>query len=231
MRAAIHKGKYYETQDNFEMRILLMRFLPTALLPVLALVLSSSIAAHANMISGTVYCGVSTTDASNTPAPGAAISGSVCATFQTSTINFLAAANTIGGFLSSNSSTAGSVAYMNGYTSASNLDFSVFQFTGTGYFVSGQTYSATHDDGTVMNVNGVTVINAPAPTSARVDSFTFTGTTGNYGYQYDYSEVQGASTYVTNAANSPVPEPSSLMLMGTGILGAAGAVRRRMGRV
>ena len=209
-----------------------MRFLPAALLPVLALVLSGSIAAHANTISGTIYCGVSTTDASNTPAPGSTVSGSVCATFQTGTISFSSAstANTIGGFLSSNSSTAGTVVYVNGYTSASNLDFSVFQFTGTGYFVSGQTYSATHDDGTVMNVNGVTVINAPAPTSARVDSFTFAGTTGNYGYQYDYSEVQGASTYVTNAANSPVPEPSSLMLMGTGVLGAAGAVRRRMGR-
>ena len=209
-----------------------MRSFSPALLSVLALVFSGSIAAHANTINGTIYCGVSSSDASNTPAPGAAVSGSVCATFQTSTIAFTnsnGSSNTIGGFLGSNS-TVQMLTYLNGYTSASNLDYSVFQFTGTGYFVNGQQYGVVHDDGTVMTVDGKTVINSPAPTSARTDYFTFTEATGNYKFAYDYSEVQGASVYGTNAANSPVPEPSSLMLMGTGIAGAIGAMRRRMGR-
>ena len=196
----------------------------------LALLLSFASTARANTITGIVYCNLSSADASNTPAPGATTSGTQCATFQTSAINFLntnTASNTIGAFLNSNGTILGSVTYLNGFTASSNLDDSLFQFTGTAYFVSGQIYSATHDDGTVMNVNGATVINAPAPTSAHTDSFTFTGASGRYSFQYDFSEVQGATEYVTNATNdTPIPEPSSLLLMGTGSLAAA-ALRRR----
>ena len=204
------------------------------LLPCLALLIIAA-DARANTISGVAYCNISSADAANTPAPGATPSGTECATFSASSLEFYSSGqdgtNTLGSFLSSYSATLGSVNYLNGFSADSSLDDSFFQFTGIASFVQGQTYNAYHDDGTVMNVGDTTVVNSPAPTSAIDTTFVFNSNTGNYDFTYDYTENLGTSEFGTDATDDPIPEPNSLLLLATGAVAIYFLVRHSAGRL
>lgn len=114
----------------------------------------------------------------------------------------------------------------------------LFQFKGSTTLTPGS-YSTDHDDGLRLYLNGVDVFNgteagptAPTSTPFKVCAMAGSGCNalaGTYSFELDYGEVSGPPAVLkTDLPLTSTPEPGSFILLGTGLLAAAGVVRRRM---
>jgi hypothetical protein len=195
------------------------------LLALAAVATLVTVGAQANPITGSMWF-VSQADAGAATIATAAAQGTPDVTFNVNAVNFASGSlYTVGEFLASSGATGitGSAGSL-----AATLDGTLFDFKGQVSMINGETFNVQHDDGLTLVINGVTVVNAPGPTSSIPTPYTWGGLTGTYNFELVYGECCGApAVLLTDLPLQNAPDGGSTMALLGGALTMMGVVARR----
>lgn len=149
-----------------------------------------------------------------------------------SPFNFNATGATVGTWLASSGAfnivenTPGTLAsLMDDGTSGTLLDFQGFVTVTTG-----QIFTVTHDDGLTLIIGGLDLGFNPGPTPPITSFATYTGPSGNFPFELVYGECCGGPAVLQvdlPFTNAPIPEPGTILLLGSGLVSLAGYARNR----
>jgi len=183
-----------------------------------AVLLVSAGLAQANDISGSLWAVPESVAQDATPGNVPVTTPDVTFNVNGSGLDFNATNATVAAWLASGGATG--IVENTAGTLSSRMDNNVtghlFDFMGDVTVTNGETFTVTHDDGLTLIIGGLTVINAPGPTTPTITTETYTGPSGNLPFNLVYAECcEGPAVLQISLPLEPVPGP----IVGAGLPG------------